>query len=92
MAGNDFVKNPAGGAPPGGGSNFLTNPSGAGPTGGAKPLNVVEGGKEAQKSGPNVDLNGESEIRDKGGLVPLIDRPDAGAGSIGNNRKPFKGI
>jgi len=91
MAGNDFVKNPAGGTTPGAGNNFLTNPSGAGPTG-DKPMNVAEGGKDAQKKGENVDLNPESEIREKGQLVPLIDRPDAGTGSIGNAHKPFKGI
>lgn len=92
MAGNDFLKNPAGGSPASAAAsnNFLTNPAGAGPTAG-KPPNFVDGSRP-QQTGANVDLSGESEIRQNGGLVPLADRPDAGAGSIGNSRKPFKGI
>jgi hypothetical protein len=90
MAGNNFLTNPGGSKAGGAGADFLTNPSGAGPTG-AKPLNVVDPGMP-QKKGEPVDLNKPSEIRDGGGLVPLLDRPDAGAGSIGNARKPFKGI
>jgi hypothetical protein len=54
-------------------------------------MNVTDPG-QPQKQGENIDLNKPSEIRDKGLLVPLLDRPDAGAGSVGNNRKPFKGI
>ena len=90
MAGNDFVKNPSGGAAPGAGVNFLTNPAGGGSTGGS-PQNFADGSRK-QQTGENVDLSSESEIKDKGLLVPLMDRPDAGAGSIGNARKPFKGI
>lgn len=88
MAGNDFVTNPGGAKAGGAGADFMVNPSGAGPTG-AKP-NITQAPE--QKKGEPVDLNKPSEIRDGGGLVPLLDRPDAGAGSIGNARKPFKGI
>lgn len=91
MAGNDFVKNPAGGNPGGRGNDFLTRPEGEGPTG-ATPTDFAKGGKGPQKSGEAEDLNPESEIRDGGELVPLIDRPDAGTGSIGNAHKPFKGF
>lgn len=90
MAGNNFVTNPAGGASAGRGNDFLTNPSG-GAAGGGSPTNFVDGSRTQQK-GENVDLNKASEVRQNGGLIPLIDRPDAGAGSVGNGRKPFKGI
>lgn len=88
MAGNDFVTNPTGGKAGGPGADFMINPSGAGATG-AKP-SITEA--PAQKAGEAEDLNKPSELRDGGGLFPLLDRPDAGVGSIGNARKPFKGI
>lgn len=89
MAGNDFVKNPAGSAPGGSGADFLVKPAGQGPTG-AVPMNVAANARGAQASGEAADLNKPSEIRDGGSLVPTIDRPDAGTGSIGNAHKPFK--
>ena len=96
MAGNDFVKNPAGSAAGGPGANFITNPSGKGPTG-EPPRNFLKGGAGDQKVGANTDLNPESEISQGGKLVPLADAPASraglvGVGSIGNASKPFKGI
>lgn len=98
MAGNDFVKNPAGGTSGGAGANFVTTPQGAGPTG-ATPTDFTKGGKSPQKSGEAPDLNSQSEIRDQGKLVPLADVPQGsprksliGTGSMGDSRKPFKGI
>lgn len=98
MAGNDFVKNPAGSSPGGKGADLTTNPAGAGPTG-ATPTDFTKGGKGAQKSGEPEDLNAESMLKDKGVRVPLADVPPGsprapfiGVGSMGDGRKPFKGI
>lgn len=96
MAGNDFIKNPAGSVSGGAGSNFVTNPSGKGPTG-EKPRDFLKGGAGDQKMGANVDLNPASEISDGGKLIPLADAPPSragmvGVGSMGNASKPFKGI
>lgn len=99
MAGNDFVKNPAGSAPGGRGVNFLEQPGGGGATA-AAPTDFTKGGKGDQKSGGDP-TNPQSEIKSDGG--PGL-RPDAavpagsprqqfiGTGSIGDSRKPFKGI
>ncbi len=100
MPGVDFVKNPAGSQPGGRGTNFLTNPAGQGPTAPAPP-NFAAGAGEQQKSGEAPDLCPESEIKDKGGpgLRPAADVPPGsprkdliGVGSMGESRKPFKGI
>lgn len=98
MPGNDFMKNPAGSAPAGRGINFLTDPNGSGPTA-PTPTNFVASGNETQKNGVAVDRSTESEVKDHGGpgLRPAADVPASrkdltGAGSIGNARKPFKGI
>lgn len=99
MPGNDFNKNPAGSAPGGRGVNFLEQPSGGG--GGSAPKDpLVSAVKGDQKSGTD-EANPQSEIKSDGG--PGL-RPDAtvpagsprqqfiGTGSIGDSRKPFKGI
>jgi len=98
MAGNDFTKNPAGATPGGPGADFVANPVGTGPTG-ATPIDFTKGGKSAQKSGEPEDLNPESTIKQSGQRVPLADVPTGsprapliGVGSIGDGRKPFKGI
>lgn len=97
MPGNDFTKNPAGSQPGGKGANLIEKPAGAGPTAAAPP-DFTKGGKDAQKSGSDP-VNPESAIKDKGQMVPLADVPPGsprapfiGVGSMGNGRKPFKGI
>lgn len=98
MAGVDFTKNPTGSAPGGAGVNFLTNPSGSGPSAQTPPNFAAGPGSTPQKTGVAEDLNPESEIKDKGdGLRPAADAPPSrknlvGVGSIGDARKPFKGI
>lgn len=98
MAGNDFIKNPAGSVAGGKGANFVEKPAGEGPTG-TTPTDFTRGGKSDQKTGEPEDLNPESTIRDAGVRVPLADVPQGsprgpmiGVGSMGDGRKPFKGI
>lgn len=89
------MANTAAGANAGGnGNNFITNPSG-GAASGAKPTDFTRPTVAAQKSGQAADINAQSAIKDKGQLIPLADVTSArkelvGAGSIGDNRKPFK--
>lgn len=97
MPGNDFIKNPAGSSPGGRGVDFVRNPGGVGPTA-ATPPDFTKGGKDPQRSGSDP-TNPASEVKDKGLLVPLADvAPGSprgnlvGVGSMGDTRKPFKGI
>lgn len=99
MPGVDFTKNPAGSAPGSAGVNFLTNPSGSGPSAPTPPNFAAGPTLEPQKQGGAPDISPESEIKDKGGpgLRPAADAPPSrkdlvGVGSIGDARKPFKGI
>ena len=92
--GSTMANTTAGANAGGAGNNFITHPSGSAPSG-AKPTNFVEPKVAAQKSGQSADINAASAIKDKGLLVPLADVTSArkeliGAGSIGDNRKPFR--
>ena len=101
--GSTMANTTAGANAGGAGNNFITHPSGSAPFNGthqaigklAKPTNFVEPKVAAQKSGQSADINAASAIKDKGLLVPLADVTSArkeliGAGSIGDNRKPFR--
>jgi hypothetical protein len=102
MAGVDFVKNPAGSAPGSAGVNFLTNPAGSGPSAPTPPNFPATAGPglKPQESGDDYAKSPESEIKDKGeGLRPDTSKGIGterqkflGTGSIGDSRKPFKGI
>jgi len=98
MAGNDFLKNPAGSQPGTRGNDFVTSPAGAGPSA-PTPPDFTKGSASPQKTGPAPDLNPESEVKGKDGLLPDATVPQGsprapliGVGSIGDTRKPFKGF
>lgn len=99
MPGNNFLTNPAGSQPGTSGNNFLENPAGGGPTA-ATPPDFTKGGKDPQKQGTDP-TNPQSDVTSDGGpgLRPAADVPAnsprkglIGVGSIGDSRKPFKGI